>query len=303
MKQFVLTSVLFLMATLLMAQVPTGFSYQAVVRNSSGEIIAGKTVKFRLSILPDSPSGVPVYTETHSVATNGFGLVNLKVGMGSTLAGSFGTISWGGHSHYLKVEMDPNNGNTFTHLGTSQLLAVPYALHSQSAESLSGTLTETDPKGVSSASVAGTNTKILTIILNDASIVTAQFTDLVGEAGSGDNWGADVVHTDPTLTGQGTTALPLKVAQQSATTGQVLKWSGTTWTPATDENEDNDSNAANELQDLSVEGNTLKLSESEATVDLSSYMDNTDSQTLSITDNNLSISGGNTVTLPSSGSG
>jgi hypothetical protein len=42
--------------------------------------------------------------------------------------------------------------------------------------------------------------------------------------------------TDATLSGNGTTALPLQVAQQGATTGQALKWNGTSWFPATDEN-------------------------------------------------------------------
>jgi hypothetical protein len=51
----------------------------------------------------------------------------------------------------------------------------------------------------------------------------------------GDNWGTDYVRTDATLAGQGTTASPLTIARQSATTGQVLKWNGTAWAPASDE--------------------------------------------------------------------
>ena len=37
--------------------------------------------------------------------------------------------------------------------------------------------------------------------------------------------------TTARLTGDGTTGSPLDIAQQSATTGQVLRWSGTAWTP------------------------------------------------------------------------
>jgi hypothetical protein len=88
---------------------------------------------------------VPVYVETQSGTTNDFGLINLKIGMGTPLSSDFSTIAWGEHPYFLKVEMDPDNGNIFTHFGTSQLLAVPYALHSQSAETLSGTIMETDP--------------------------------------------------------------------------------------------------------------------------------------------------------------
>jgi microcystin-dependent protein len=49
---------------------------------------------------------------------------------------------------------------------------------------------------------------------------------------AGDNWGTQVVQTDSTLQGDGTTASPLKIAQQAATSGQFLKWNGTTWAPA-----------------------------------------------------------------------
>jgi hypothetical protein len=50
----------------------------------------------------------------------------------------------------------------------------------------------------------------------------------------GDNWGAQVAVTDLTLSGNGSNISPLKVAQQGATNGQVLKWNGSTWFPATD---------------------------------------------------------------------
>jgi hypothetical protein len=46
------------------------------------------------------------------------------------------------------------------------------------------------------------------------------------------NWGSQVVSHDSTLTGDGTSGTPLGLAQQGATTGQVLKWNGTAWVPA-----------------------------------------------------------------------
>jgi hypothetical protein len=42
------------------------------------------------------------------------------------------------------------------------------------------------------------------------------------------------VSTDATLSGDGSSGTPLKIAQQAATSGQVLKWNGTTWMPAND---------------------------------------------------------------------
>jgi microcystin-dependent protein len=49
---------------------------------------------------------------------------------------------------------------------------------------------------------------------------------------AGDNWGTQVVASDPTLSGEGITGSLLKVAQQGATTGQILTWNGSTWQPA-----------------------------------------------------------------------
>jgi hypothetical protein len=60
---------------------------------------------------------------------------------------------------------------------------------------------------------------------------------------------------------------------------------------------DNDSNSTNEIQDLSLTGNTLALSSDATTVNLAPYLDNTDSQNLALSGTQLSISGGNNVNL------
>jgi hypothetical protein len=60
----------------------------------------------------------------------------------------------------------------------------------------------------------------------------------------GDDWGSQVVQTNARLTGAGTAASPLDIAQQGASSGQVLKWNGTSWAPA------NDAGGANVLDDL-----------------------------------------------------
>jgi len=41
---------------------------------------------------------------------------------------------WGATSHFLKVEIDPAGGSAYTHLGTSELLSVPYAFHARTVE-------------------------------------------------------------------------------------------------------------------------------------------------------------------------
>ncbi|MBI5218118.1 MAG: hypothetical protein HY958_04230 [Bacteroidia bacterium] len=112
------------------AQSPNAFSYQAVVRNSSGTVIPNQNVSFRINILQGSSTGSPVYSEEHSATTNPFGLVNLEIGNGTNSSGNFSTIDWGNNTYYIKVELDINAGNNYTVMGTNQLLSVPYALYS-----------------------------------------------------------------------------------------------------------------------------------------------------------------------------
>jgi hypothetical protein len=50
--------------------------------------------------------------------------------------------------------------------------------------------------------------------------------------------------TDSTLTGNGTATSPLKLAPRGATSGQVLKWNGSTWKPAMDETSQGSSGAS-----------------------------------------------------------
>ncbi|WP_395377230.1 beta strand repeat-containing protein [Marinicella sp. W31] len=56
-------------------------------------------------------------------------------------------------------------------------------------------------------------------------------------------------------------------------------------------------NDTNEIQDIGLSGDTLQITLSSSTVDLSTYLDNTDAQTLGLSGNTLSISGGNSVDL------
>ena len=116
------------------SQVPDAFNYQAVVRNSAGEIIASQEVSIRINILIGSAEGEAVYNEIHHLQTNQFGLANLQIGRGEDPNGVFSPAGWGMSDHYIKVEIDPEGGESYIHMGTSQLLSVPYAFHAQTVE-------------------------------------------------------------------------------------------------------------------------------------------------------------------------
>lgn len=120
----------------LKAQAPEKMSYQAVVRNSGGQLVINQTIGMRISLLKGSVTGTAVYTETHAPMSNANGLVTLEIGGGTVVAGSFSTIDWSKGPYFVRTETDPAGGSNYTIVGTSQLLSVPYALHAKTAETV-----------------------------------------------------------------------------------------------------------------------------------------------------------------------
>lgn len=118
------------------AQAPQKFNYQAVCRDNTGAIISNQSVNFRLSIHDLTPSGSIVYQEIHITSTNFLGLVNLEIGSGSAQIGSFNTILWNIGDKYIETEIDYGSG--YISISITQLISVPYALHSKTAETITG---------------------------------------------------------------------------------------------------------------------------------------------------------------------
>ncbi|UTX47440.1 collagen-like protein [Chryseobacterium sp. MA9] len=116
-----------------LSQAPEKMSYQAVMRNGSGQLLVNQAVAVRVSILQGSPAGAAVYSERLTGNTNANGLISLEIGTGTVLTGTFATIDWPAGSYYLKTETDPAGGTSYTIVGTSQLLSVPYAMYAKSA--------------------------------------------------------------------------------------------------------------------------------------------------------------------------
>nr|WP_315033300.1 hypothetical protein [uncultured Chryseobacterium sp.] len=122
------TFLLALTTTIIFAQVPQGFTYQAIAFNTSGNPVANGNVSVRISILNNSVTGTNLYTETHSKTTNSKGLINLNIGQGTPVSGVFSGINWGVNSKFIKVEIDPAGGTNYISIGTNQLMSVPYAM-------------------------------------------------------------------------------------------------------------------------------------------------------------------------------
>lgn len=118
----------FLIGALAFAQAPEKFTYQSVIKNSSGYLLKNQEIGLRISILFNSSNGMSIYSEEHRVESNSNGLVTLIIGEGVT-TDVFSDIDWGNGEYYLKVEVDPQGGINYTMNQTSQLLSVPYALY------------------------------------------------------------------------------------------------------------------------------------------------------------------------------
>jgi trimeric autotransporter adhesin len=133
-KLFILTVVIF-MTLSAFAQAPEKMSYQCVVRNSSGVLVTDHSVGIRVTILQGTANGTLVYQETYSPVpkTNANGLISIEIGGGTALTGIFSNINWATGPYFLKTETDPTGGTSYTIVGTSQLLSVPYALHAKTA--------------------------------------------------------------------------------------------------------------------------------------------------------------------------
>jgi uncharacterized protein (TIGR02145 family) len=125
--------------TVLQAQAPQGFNYQATVRNNSGDLILNTNVYFKFNVIQGSETAVPIFTETHYVPTDDLGQVNLVIGQGTANTGAFSALDWSLGSYYLGIELDTGNG--YVAMGTTQLLSVPYALYAAN----SGNSTPTTP--------------------------------------------------------------------------------------------------------------------------------------------------------------
>ena len=132
-KSLILSGILLLLAIFANGQVPQGFPYQAVVRNSGGQIVQNTPVSMQFSIHDSTALGTVVYVQRDTVIPNQFGLINVVIGGGIVIMGNFQQINWGAGYKFLEVEMDVTGGTNYVTMGTQQLMSVPYALFAGSA--------------------------------------------------------------------------------------------------------------------------------------------------------------------------
>lgn len=282
---------------------PNEINYQGVARDAKGEPICKTDIQVVFSILRNSANGTIDYSERQTITTNEFGLFSAPIGTGSWVAGLYQnleSVDWGCCSHYLKVELVINNSNKI--VGSTQLYSVPYAMYA--AKAGEGVFVIDDL-------AFNTATNKLSYKGNDKIDLSPLKQELI----------YDPVNSHLTISGMpGVIDLSvfkhppqdlridndkLNITGNTEATIVDLKPYKQTLTLTTDgkvsisngNSVSIDTSAVNEIQDLSLTANALKITKNAnaAVIDLSKYLDDTDKQTLSRAGSNLSISNGNSV--------
>jgi hypothetical protein len=133
MKNYILLIANIFFICFLFGQAPLAFNYQAVLRDSDGEIQANKEAIIQITILSDLNTNTVAYREQHNITTNELGGFNLNIGSGTKdgLSPEFSSIEWGNSEHFLAVGLSIDGG-AFQQMGEpARLVSVPYALYAE----------------------------------------------------------------------------------------------------------------------------------------------------------------------------
>ena len=99
-------------------------NYQAVARDSTGQILSNRTLGVTLE-LTDLSGSVIHYSESHPATTNAQGLFNLTIGAGSVITGNYAAIPWSAGRVFIRTYIDAVGGSNYRLIGRSEMLAVP----------------------------------------------------------------------------------------------------------------------------------------------------------------------------------
>jgi len=290
--------------------VPLGIHYQAVARDNYGNEIVNRKISVKFSIIKSDPLGTIVYQELHQdVFTSRFGVFSLIIGQGvptgNALCGELSQVNWEEAYHFLKVEVKFEND--FMDMGTMQFLAVPYALFAKKS-------LEPGPKGLKGdPGDPATDDQTLSVINVDGSdyLAISEGNQVkissIEKDGDPANELQDITISSDKLK---ITDNPLATEWDLSPYRQSLSWDpssrilnitgATSPVNLTELKDDADADPGNEIQDIELSGDTLRITGNDDSngIYLGKYLDDKDQQQLDLDENNiLSITGGNSQDL------
>ncbi|MEZ4959272.1 MAG: tail fiber domain-containing protein [Saprospiraceae bacterium] len=275
MKNLLQTIVFLLIAAASFAQAPQGFKYQAVARNSDTSPMPNQDLGIRATILMGDQAGIPVYSERHTSTTNSLGVFHLNIGEGNTINGNFSAIEWGANDYFLKIDMDAAGGTQYQNIGVTQLLSVPYAMYATKAGSVEG---DNDTDSQNEIQTLSYDPATQQLSLTNGGSVTLP-TSTTYAPGSGITLNGNTISADDVSATNELQQLSLSGNSLSLSNGggNVTLPTGTTYTAGNGININgnaisaDDVSATNELQQLSLSGNSLSLSNGGGSVSLSGF--------------------------------
>ncbi|MGA1545195.1 MAG: hypothetical protein ACO388_10270 [Saprospiraceae bacterium] len=117
------------------AQSSQKMGYQTAIRNTEGALVINQEIRLRINILQGNMTGSSIYEENHILTTNSSGLISAEMGTGMT-SDDFSSIDWSKGPYFIKREVKLDEDSNYIEDGTSQLLSVPYALYTKTADTL-----------------------------------------------------------------------------------------------------------------------------------------------------------------------
>jgi len=259
MKKSLILILCWFVATSIFAQAPLGFNYQGIARQADGTPITQQIIGIRISIT-DGPQGTIDFQEEHFPETNAFGLFTVIVGQGNG-SSTLSEVNWAGGNLWLQIELDPNNLGSYILMGSQQLMSVPYALYSQES---GGGLTEGYGLQINNGTISNVLPDLPITLSGSKNVqVTGSYPNFTIESNIPTDLDSDPANEIQTIAKVGSTV--------------TLSNEGGSFI---DEVNDADADVNNEIQDLLLVGNNLTITNNgtATTIDLSPYLDNTDTQ-------------------------
>ncbi|KSA14462.1 tail fiber domain-containing protein [Maribacter dokdonensis] len=254
---------------ILNAQQKNYINYQGVVRDADNELLVEESVEIGIALKFGAANAPIQYKESHFISTDINGVFSLQIGSGINISGNYENLPWD-EASFVTVSF---NGSE---LGTTELMAVPYAITSGSDQWI-----------VDGNAIANKNIGEVRI---------TEDLQVFGEFTLNDSNAVNEISDDGTLLDNSSTILPTQKAVKTYVDSRIVGGgesqnaqevpfnnlvSGLTAInvqDALDElviagigDADDDTDSTNELQDISLSGTDLSISDG-STINLSSII-------------------------------